>query len=263
VQQPRLVASDVDGTLLLAGWVPTEPTRAVVARVLAGGTPFALVTGWEPYWVPPVSSYLPGLTHAVCTNGAVRYDVATDRVLSSVTLSPEQLVELDALARDALPGCWLVAERVGERALDERAVPRMERGHQPGWVDEFIREPRALLLSEPATRLLIRHPTLTSEKMLAVLREWVGTYAALTFSNPDGLLEASAGTSKATGLAELGIAPADVVAFGDMPNDVDMLRWAGHGVTMGNAHPSVVSVADEVTAPNTEDGVALVLERWF
>jgi Cof subfamily protein (haloacid dehalogenase superfamily) len=267
VQQPRLVASDVDGTLLPAGWVPTERTRAAVARVLAGGTPFALVTGRQPYWIPPVSQYLPGLTHAVCANGAVRYDVAADRVLSSVTLSPEQLVELGTAAQDALPGSWLVVERVGERALDERTVPRMERGHRPRWVDEFIEEPRALLLSKPATRLLIRHPELTSAQMLAALHQRVGAYAALTFSNPHGLLEASAGTSKATGLAELaaefGIAPADVIAFGDMPNDVDMLRWAGHGVAMGNAHPSAISVADEITAPNTEDGVALVLERWF
>jgi len=141
VQQPRLVASDVDGTLLPAGWVPTQRTHAAVARVLAGGTPFALVTGRQPYWVPPVSQYLPGLTHAVRVNGAVRYDVAADRVLSSVTLSPEQLVELDALAQDALPGSWLVVERVGERALDERAVPRMEHSHRPDWSTSSSRSP--------------------------------------------------------------------------------------------------------------------------
>jgi hypothetical protein len=53
------------------------------------------------------------------------------------------------------------------------------------------------------------------------------------------------------------------MAFGDMPNDVPMLRWAGHGVAMANAHADVLAAADEVTGTNAEDGVAQVLERWF
>ena len=61
----------------------------------------------------------------------------------------------------------------------------------------------------------------------------------------------------------LGITADDVVAFGDMPNDVPMLRWAGLGVAMGNAHPEAIAAADEVTTPNTDDGVARVLERWW
>ena len=61
----------------------------------------------------------------------------------------------------------------------------------------------------------------------------------------------------------LGIASDEVVAFGDMPNDIPMLLWAGHGVAMGNAHPDVLAAADEVAAPNTDDGVARVLERWW
>lgn len=268
VQQPRLVASDVDGTLLPAGWVPTDRTRAAVARILASGTPFALVTGRPPRWIPPVSQYLPRVRHAVCANGAVRYDIIEDRVLSSVTLSTDRLAELSELAAEVLPGSWLAVERVGESALDERTVPRIEHGHEPDWSVDFVTESRAGLLSEPVIKLLIRHDELKSDQMLAALGERIGDEVSLTFSNPNGLLEAAAhGVSKATGLAaladELAVAPADVIAFGDMPNDVQMLRWAGHGVAMGNAHPDVLAVADEVTAPNTEDGVALVLERWF
>ena len=75
------------------------------------------------------------------------------------------------------------------------------------------------------------------------------------------------GISKATGVAELarplGIAAEDVVAFGDMPNDVPMILWAGLGVAMGNAHPEVIEAADEVTTPNSDDGLARVLERWW
>ena len=73
--------------------------------------------------------------------------------------------------------------------------------------------------------------------------------------------------TKATGLAEvaadLGVDAADVVAFGDMPNDLEMLRWAGHGVAMGNAHPALLDVADEVTARTPRTASRLVLERWF
>ncbi len=54
-----------------------------------------------------------------------------------------------------------------------------------------------------------------------------------------------------------------MVAFGDMPNDLPMLAWAGHAVGMANAHPEVLAAVDEVTASNDDDGVAQVLERWF
>ena len=94
----------------------------------------------------------------------------------------------------------------------------------------------------------------------------VGETVTLTHSSDDGLVEISAsGVSKATGLARLaeerGIDPGRAVAFGDMPNDLPMLAWAGRAVAVANAHPEVLALADEVTASNDEDGVARVLER--
>jgi hydroxymethylpyrimidine pyrophosphatase-like HAD family hydrolase len=104
--------------------------------------------------------------------------------------------------------------------------------------------------------------------MLAALAPHVGLLGDLTYSTNNGLIEVvPIGISKATGIAEvaepLGITAQDVVTFGDMPNDVPMLRWAGLGVAMGNAHPEAIEAADEVTAPNTDDGLARVLERWW
>ncbi|MGH8921949.1 MAG: HAD family hydrolase, partial [Actinomycetes bacterium] len=124
------------------------------------------------------------------------------------------------------------------------------------------------LLSEPAVKLLIRCTRLRSEEMHALLAPAIGDAADMTFSTSKGLIEVSpTGVSKATGLAEvtrrLDIAAADVIAFGDMPNDVEMLRWAGRGVAMGNAHPSLLDVADEVTGSNADDGLAQVLERYL
>lgn len=75
------------------------------------------------------------------------------------------------------------------------------------------------------------------------------------------------GITKASGLAKvaetLSVDVKDIVAFGDMPNDVPMLTMVGLGVAMGNAHPAAVAAANEVTVTNAEDGVAHVLERWW
>src|SRR5207248_956601 len=106
-------------------------------------------------------------------------------------------------------------------------------------------------------------------ELLTRAREIVGDMAELTHSNAgDGMLEISAfGVSKASTLARLcerqGIGPEEVIAFGDMPNDLAMLRWAGHAVAVANAHPDVLAAADEVTAAHDEAGVSLVLERLF
>jgi hypothetical protein len=267
-----LVASDVDGTLMVKLQPPSERTRASVASVLAAGVPFVLVTGRPPRWVPPVAQHLPGIRYAVCANGAVEYDILQDRVLGGVSLEPEQLTMLADAAAEALPGCWLAVERLGTRAMDDAGMPRVEQGRKPDWASDFVEEPRERMLSEPAIKLLIRHNELSSDRMYAALSQRLGPGAdravALTFSNPQGLLEAGApGVSKATGLASvaarLGVAAADVIAFGDMPNDVEMLRWAGHGVAMGNSHPELLAAADEVTASASDDGVSLVLDRWF
>jgi hypothetical protein len=128
--------------------------------------------------------------------------------------------------------------------------------------------PRAEILGHGAIKLLVSRPGMTSDEMADAAREVLGDAVDVTFSSSSGLIEVAApGITKATGLAEvaqrLGVPAERTIAFGDMPNDLAMLRWAGHGVAMANAHPAVLAAADEVTAPNSEDGVAQVLERWW
>jgi hypothetical protein len=124
------------------------------------------------------------------------------------------------------------------------------------------------LVAEGIVKLLARHEGMNADELLATAHRSVAGRGTLTHSSSDGLLEISAvGVSKATGLAELaqerGIGPADVVAFGDMPNDLPMLAWAGRGLAVANAHPEVLSAADEVIGSNDDDGVAAYLEQWF
>ena len=236
----------------------------------AGGAHFILATGRPPRWVRPVVDALGFAPMAVCANGAVIYDPTTDRVISARTLSVDTLAELAEIAMRAIPGVGLAVERVGERAHDS-ATPQFvsSPGYEHAWLNPDNTEVSFQdLLSAPAIKLLIRKSGARSAEMVAELARHAGIQGDLTYSTNNGLVEVvPLGISKASGVAEvarpLGIADGEVAAFGDMPNDVPMLLHAGHGVAMGNAHPDVLNVADEVTAANTDDGVARVLERWW
>ena len=274
MQRPRLVASDVDGTLLDPTDRVSERTRAAVHRVLAVGVPFVLVTGRPPRWIPPIVEQLGHAGHAVCANGAVLYDAATDCVSYSATLDPLQLRDAANVVATALPGAKLAVELpTGSVTLNGLDDFLAEPDYTHPWpAADSAPAPRDVLLGRPAIKLLVRQPDASSDVMAAAVREILGTELGaplnVTFSTGHGLIEISApGVNKGTGLArlasELGVAPADVLALGDMPNDLAMLHWAGWGVAMANAHPAVLECADEITARNSEDGLALVLERWF
>jgi Cof subfamily protein (haloacid dehalogenase superfamily) len=267
---PALIATDVDGTLLDPHERLTPRTRAAVTAAVESGAHFVLATGRPPRWVPPVVEELGFAPLAVCANGAVVYDPATDRILSARTLSTEALARLADIATRVIPGSGLAVERVGVSAHDA-ATPQFvsSPGYEHAWLNPDNTEVSLEdLLSEPAVKLLIRRAGATSAEMAAALAEYVGDEGDLTYSTNNGLIEVvPRGISKATGVYEvaapLGIEAADIVAFGDMPNDVPMLAWAGHGVAMGNAHPEAIEAADEVTVPNSDDGLARVLERWW
>jgi Cof subfamily protein (haloacid dehalogenase superfamily) len=267
---PALIASDVDGTLLDADENVSPRTRAAVHAAVAGGAHFVLATGRPPRWVPQVAEALGIAPMAVCANGAVLYDSATDRIVAARTLSADVLAQLAEIATRLIPGAGLAVERVGRTAHDA-ATPQFisSPGYEHAWLNPDNTEVSLTdLLSAPAIKLLIRKPGARSGDMAAVLAKHVGLQGDITYSTNNGLIEVMPlGISKATGVAEvahpLGIAADDVVAFGDMPNDVPMIRWAGLGIAMGNADPEVMDAADEVTAPNTDDGLARVLERWW
>jgi hypothetical protein len=270
VWTPRLVASDIDGTLLSPKEEVTPATTAAIAKVLAADVPFVLVSGRPPRWVPNIAAAAGVSGHAVCSNGAVLYDVATDRVLRAHQFDPITLSDLVHGLSAALPECAYAAERVGEAATGLPGGEFITEGdyRHPWPDDESNAVPRAELVGHPAIKLLVRHHGVTSDELASAVWAVVGDAAEITFSSNVGMLEMSVpGVTKASGLAEVaelvGVEAADVVAFGDMPNDVPMLRWAGLGVAMANAHSAAVAAADEQTVSNAEDGVAAVLARWF
>lgn len=267
---PALIASDVDGTLLDGDEKVTDRTRAAVSAAVGAGAHFVLATGRPPRWIAPVVDALGFAPLAVCANGSVLYDPGADRVISARTLSADALAGLADVVARLIPGAGLAVERVGVSAHDA-ATPQFvsSPGYEHAWLNPDNTEVSlADLLSAPAIKLLVRQAGSTSAEMAARLAPHVGSVGELTYSTNNGLVEiVPAGITKATGLAELiaplGLSIADTVAFGDMPNDLPMLLAVGHGVAMGNAHPQVRAAAAEVTAPNTDDGLARVLERWW
>jgi Cof subfamily protein (haloacid dehalogenase superfamily) len=270
VTLPALIATDVDGTLIDDAENISARTRAAITAAVDAGTQFVLATGRPPRWVAPIVEALGFAPMTVCANGAVIYDPATDRIVSAHTLSEDQLGELAEIATRVLPGAGLAVERVGSSAHDV-ATPQFvsSPGYEHAWLNPDNTEVSVEdLLSAPAIKLLIRKPGWQSADMADALAKHVGLHGDITYSTNSGLIEVMPrGISKATGIAELarprGITADEIVAFGDMPNDVPMLGWAGLGVAMGNAHPDAVAAADEVTTTNADDGVARVLERWW
>lgn len=246
----------------------TERTARVVARVIASGTPFILVSGRPPRWIPSISQAVGVTGYAVCANGALLYDIAEDRVVSSHGLDPVQLNDVAHALDHAIPGMRLATERPAA-ASDDHQQFLAEHDYLSPWGDgDNLSVPRAEVLGRTSIKLLVRHSGMASEEMATAARAVLDDSVNVTFSTSKGLIEISApGVTKATGLADaaerLSLTAEDVIAFGDMPNDIEMLQWAGHGVAMANGHADVLAVADEIAAPNSQDGLAQVLERWF
>ena len=271
---PTLIASDVDGTLIDDENRVSPRTLAVLAAARAAGTEFVLATGRPPRWIAEITDQFAGtdayVRYAVCANGAIIYDAEHDRVLWSATLEPDALVKLGEIAYQQIPGCGIAAERAGRSAHDAATAPFVaSAGYEHAWLNpDHVEVGDDEVFGDPAVKLLVRKPGMASDEMARRLEPMVGDLAQVTFSTDNGLIELSVpGTHKASGLArlaELAGLPVDaVIAFGDMPNDAEMLTWAGHGVAMGHGHPTALDAADEVTVGNNDDGVAKVLERWF
>jgi len=260
---PRVVATDLDGTIVRTDGTISRRTRTALSAAEAAGAMVVIVTGRPPRWLHGIADETGHRGVSICANGALVYDLHTEQVVASYPLSVDIAREVIDALRAGIPGIGFAVETVTDGFGYEPA-------YRPRWPTEGARTGEVSeLLSGPLAKLLARHDDLDSDALLAAAREVVGAEVVeMTHSSDDGLLEISAvGVSKATTLAALcaehGLSAGETVAFGDMPNDLPMLAWAGHSVAVANAHPEVLAVVDEVTATNDEDGVAAVLERWF
>lgn len=260
----KLVATDLDGTLLRSDRTISARTRQAVADVERAGIGFVLVTGRPPRWLAPIKDQIDHRGVAICANGGLVLDLATDEIVQFDVFDEEVGMEVVTALRALLPGLAVGVEWVDGFANDPR-YPRGLRASEvvPGMAHDAPTD--ADLFARPVVKILARIADGRVEEILPQAMEAVGERATLTWSDL-GLLEiTAAGVTKASALQRYvhsrGVDAAEVIAFGDMPNDLPMLQWAGYGVAVANAHPSVREIADEVTGSNDEDGVAQVIER--
>lgn len=267
--RPRLVALDIDGTVCPEHHVPlvshttiSPAVRAAVRAVLVSGAHLVLSTGRPSLAVRPFLAEL-GLSvgTAICSNGAVWVDAGHGGVISQTTFD---LAEPVALLRALLPDAVFTAEEVG--------VGYRTTLHTPGLPD-FGGVLRVVDFAEfvatPTTGLTVRWPDRTPDELVAVLADVPvpGVHCSVDTQQSAWMMLTPAGVTKGSALerlrVELGVSPQDTLAVGDGTNDVEMLRWAAHGVAMGQAPATVRRAADEVCAPVEQDGLATLLRRWF
>ncbi|WP_079177616.1 HAD hydrolase family protein [Streptomyces mangrovisoli] len=267
---PRLIATDLDGTLLRDDKSVSPRTVAALAAAEEAGIEVFFVTGRPARWMDVVSDHVHGHGLAIVGNGAAVVDLhggpGAHRFVKVRDLAPQNALDAVRLLREAVPGTvYAVEQTYGFHQEPDYPPLHMETPDNLAPAEEVLL-PGGVAEGEPVLKILAYHPTIDPDAFLTLARLAVGDRATVTRSSPSALLELSGpGVSKASTLAlccaERGIAPEEVVAFGDMPNDVEMLTWAGRSYAMGNAHPDAVAAASGRTTANNEDGVAVVIER--
>ncbi len=265
---PRLIATDLDGTFLSPDGTVSPANEAAVLAAQRAGIPLLFATGRPVRWLDVVR-HLPGAHPTViASNGAVLYDLGTGTVLDRICIDPE--VALDAVhrVRAAVPGVSFAFEsgtHFGYEpsyrtwATDDGTDPALSTGP----AHELVRRSEAV-------KLLVQSADLAPDDLLERVRGVLGSALTATHSATRdlGLVELSApGVSKASMLARccerLGVDRAHVAAFGDMPNDVDMLSWVGMPRVVANAHPVLHALDFPVVPSNAESGVGRTIHDWL
>lgn len=267
---PRLIATDLDGTLLRDDKSVSPRTVAALAAAEEAGIEVFFVTGRPARWMNVVSDHVHGHGLAICGNGAAVVDLhggpGAHRFVKVRELARENALDTVRLIREVAPGTvYAVEQTYGFFQEPDYPKLHMEIPDSLAPAEELLAAGGAGA-EQPILKILAHHPALDPDAFLTVARLAVGERATITRSSPSALLEISGpGVSKASTLAlccaERGISHEEVVAFGDMPNDVEMLTWAGQSYAMGNAHPAAIAAASGRTVANNDDGVAVVIER--
>lgn len=261
----RLIATDLDGTLLRSDRTVSERTRNTIGRVQAAGITIVIATARHPATARNFAE-MAGITGlAICSNGAIIYDLGRDAIVSETHLPAGTASLLIDRLRTQAPGV-LFAALGGTDFACEPGYAAIADLHDHGRSGPPLSLFEGASLTQmPISKLIARHPTLSPAELLDHVTALAMTGIESSWSGAPFLDVMAAGVSKAAALAticaELGIAPSEVAAFGDAANDLPMLRWAGRPVVVANAFPEVLAEIGETTARNDDDGVALAIER--
>ncbi len=259
LEPPKLIASDLDGTLLDSAGQLSRRTADALTAVQAMGIGLVIATARPPRWMHELTEIIGDHGVVICSNGAFVYDIPHRTVLAERSLTTAVVTELVAALRASIPGIAFAVESATGFSREpvyvdvHRAAP-----------DTPVRDIAHLLEPLPG-KLLARAPELDPDEFIAAVTDVVGDAAVVNYSGASGLAEISAaGVTKAAVLAEWaaerGVGAEDVWAFGDMPNDLAMLSWAGTSFAVANAHADVRAASTYTIGSNDDDGVAQVVE---
>ena len=264
----RLIASDLDGTLLGAdGWL-TDRTIGVLQAADAAGIEIVAATGRSYRTAVPRLAEAGVVRTAICSNGATVFDLEDERAVLQRLMVNEVVGEvLDAL-RAAHPEAsfgWVTPEGFGwEEAFVTSAPPDVQRGLADGSRADEIHRSIDDVAPTGLTKLLVGHPILRRNEWLAALVGVLPDRVVASTSGAGFVEITGEGVDKASTLAlhcaEQGIDRSEVLAFGDQANDVSMLAWAGRSVAVANAHEEAQAAADEVAGHHADDAVADMIE---
>jgi Cof subfamily protein (haloacid dehalogenase superfamily) len=267
--RPRLVATDLDGTLLDSTGAVTPRTRAALEACWDAGIPVVGVSGRGPRLLDSVRAALDGRGVAVLAQGGFVVDLERDEVLRAVGLPRAQAMAVIEQIEAVTGPLVLAVEDAAEQAEARRPL-RVQHGFNWPYPEPAHLLPRDRVLPEGAVlKVFLRSSALGQDELLARAQRAVDpalaevTHAGLGFIEvlPPGITKAS---GRGVALARYEVDVRDVLVFGDMPNDlpmIDAVREAGgHAVAVANAHPAVRAAAPELTSGNDAEGVARYLE---
>lgn len=262
----KLIASDLDGTLLHGHQEVTPRTAAAIRAALDTGLVVVAATGRQ---IPqlPEQVLASGIRYVVGSNGAIGVDLIDGSILFENLLTPQVAGGIVAYLTAELEGVRFSAVRGNgaRHAAEPGYLDLVHPAERKQWIELIEPASLAEVVAQPTLKLTVRHPSLTADDLLAVLdASGLQGFHATTSGAP--FLEVQgAGVTKATGVARLcgllGFDASEVMSAGDARNDVELLDWAAFGVAMGNAVPEAIAAADWTTARNDEDGLALVIEQ--
>ena len=269
----RLLALDIDGTILTREKQLTDRTKAAIEAVVDAGIAVALVTGRPFYGIPDELMTLRGLGYVISSNGAVTTDIRENRILRTATLDSETVLEIISVPRDLDLIYAVFANGIGYTEMEpfDRHLSMID---NPG-LETYIRKSRRItydmdgLLRNAQNGVeniwLITHDQRERDELNRQIREKWNVRTVLT-----GKIDIEIGSplaDKGMAISEIaagqGIVKDEILAIGDSDNDIGMLKAAGTAVAMGNAQESVKNIAHIVTGSNHEDGAAQVIEKFL
>lgn len=270
--RPKLVASDLDGTLLNSAGEVSPRTRAALDACWAAGIPVVGVTGRGPRLLDSVRIALDGRGIAVLAQGGFVVDLERNEVLRTVGLPRDAAAAVIERIEDVAGELVVAVEDAAEQGEVQTQL-RVQHGFDWPYPEPAHLLPRHQVLPPGAVlKVFLRSATLGQDELLARARSVVDprdaevTHAGLGFIEvlPPGITKAS---GLGVALQRYGLGLGDVLVFGDMPNDLPMItavtEAGGRSVAVANAHPAVRAAARDRTSGHDVDGVARYLEAVF